>query len=191
MSEDIELRPDLDVLDGAIELVSRDGGWCKGTYCQDADGNSVIPGAYSAHDDWVSWQYRPGPDGEPSMQMLPAAEPVSFCLEGAIRYSAVNFSPVAYEMGFFSRACGCGCGDDRNAPLLEQAARLEYLVLSIAAPVRDNRELIDHGLLITLHEYNDRDSTGQEDALLALKQAREYVASNPHWAANPMKPDTP
>lgn len=183
MSDDIELRPDLDVLDGAIELVSRDGGWCKGTYCQDANGNGVIPGRYTPHQ-WVTpvrgeFEFNSGA----SMQMLPAAEPISFCLEGAIRYSAVNCRPVAYEMGFY--------GDDGLTSLRAQTSRLEYLVLSIAAPVKDHQELMDNGLLMTLHEYNDRDSTSQEDALLVLKQAREYIANNPHWAADPLKPDLP
>jgi hypothetical protein len=51
---------DIEVIDGAIELVSRDGGWCQGAFCKDTHGRQV------------------------TFMGSKQAEGISFCLEGAI-----------------------------------------------------------------------------------------------------------
>ncbi len=35
------MKTDLEVIDGAIELVEADGGWCQGDWCRNANGETV------------------------------------------------------------------------------------------------------------------------------------------------------
>lgn len=55
------MKTDLETIDGAIELISRDGGWCQGSFCRDAQGHGGL-----------------------SMLSELGLPPVSFCIEGAI-----------------------------------------------------------------------------------------------------------
>ena len=57
------MKSDIEVIDDAIALVERDGGWCQDAYCRTPDGRS--------------WSV---------MDTLQLHAPTSFCLEGAIAY---------------------------------------------------------------------------------------------------------
>jgi hypothetical protein len=133
------MKTDREVLEGALELISRDKGWCQGSYCQGVDGSetSVID-IYKIH-----------AGGS-------AVDRVSFCLEGAIRYSAGWFDQVKLR------------GEHMN--LARQVNRLELLVVDTAH--RDG--LSDHRL--RLSNFNDDEHTSQSDAILALKKTIEVVS---------------
>jgi len=115
------MKTDLEVIDGAIDLVSKDGGWCQGTMCRDSAG-------------------LPGPEAE---------QPVSFCLEGAVRYSATsNESVWIYNRG--------------NQALWDQVERVNEVIATACG-------------WDFVRRFNDSKSTTQEDAILALKTARTIL----------------
>lgn len=127
---------DIEVIDGAIELISADGAFCKGTFCRDASGEAVNFPAVAGFEleDYT-------------------AQPVSFCLEGAIGY--VN--------GYFLTVQADG--------LYRQWARLLEAVMQYGLPEMGPVA----GLWPSLHTFNDRDDTGQEDAILALKNTKSWL----------------
>lgn len=59
------MKTNTEIIDGAIDLISRDGGWCQGAYCRDDRGRAAT--------------YL-----DPDMTS-------SFCIEGAIIQSASNW----------------------------------------------------------------------------------------------------
>lgn len=65
------MKTDREVLEGALELVSKDGGWCKGAFCRNADGTATDVGTVGV--------------------AVNLGEAVSFCLEGALRQSVGNW----------------------------------------------------------------------------------------------------
>lgn len=117
------MKSDIEVIDGAIALVEKDGGWCQGTFCRDKNGEAI--GLYGN-----------------TIQ-----DAVSFCLEGAIRYSA---------------GLHLGLGSWLQAHPLEVLARQEAFGHD------------DNGLRL-LSRYNDDDHTTQEDAILVLKRVRSRL----------------
>lgn len=66
------MKTDLEVLEGALELISEDGGWTQGEFCRDAKGNGVT-----------------------QLEMGGA----SYCLEGAIRYAAGHWMDTTLAIG--------------------------------------------------------------------------------------------
>lgn len=116
------MKSDIEVIDVAIALIEKDGGWCKGSFCKDKNGDSV--GFYTDK----------------------AVGAVSFCLEGAIRYSAgAHIIPGRWE----------------------QANRLDVLARQLVFG-RENDK-------VSLTIYNDGPLTTQEDAILVLKRVRSHL----------------
>lgn len=147
------MKTDIEVLDQALSLVEKDEGWTKGTFCRNAEGHSV---SYTTAFGWVIQPIQPL-DNEGS------APPVSFCLEGAIRYAAGMMDPLDTRKA-----------DDLAKALYisQQCDRLERLVLRMALDVdSDARPWSSSGL----NSWNDRNTTTHEDAVLALKLAREEM----------------
>ena len=66
------MKTDIEVLDGAIALIEKDGAWCQGAFCRDANGYEVLFPML------VKWE-------EPVPAL--SAKPESFCLEGAIGFA--------------------------------------------------------------------------------------------------------
>lgn len=94
------MKTDREVLEGALELVSRYEGWSKGAYCQYKDGRQV------------------------SIQVVQETpvDTLSFCLEGAIRYAAGWFDHLEEESSY--RAI-----PNRIIATVRQVNRLEMLVI--------------------------------------------------------------
>lgn len=178
MTSTFQFRSDVEVIDGAIDLVSADGGWCKGSYCRAPDGTPVMPTQASP----TGWTVSTPPIGERLRGTTPTMpKPTSFCLEGAIQTAAGYYEP---EMFFGAPELDHPKTLVRpNHPLYAQTVRLFYLVHVMAD---DTMTALTAALLHNLHDFNDADTTTQEDAILALKKSREWIIGHPHWADQPM-----
>lgn len=97
------MKTDREVLEGALELVSRDEGWSKGAYCQYKDNKEIK--IHKVHETPL--------------------DTMSFCLEGAIRYAAGWFNPEVENR--FPRMVMS------RMERYRQVQRLEMLVLQIAS----------------------------------------------------------
>jgi hypothetical protein len=147
------LKTDIEVLDDAIELIEAEDGWCQGATCKDAAGHHLFPCTQFA----TSW-------GWADAEGLRAGQPVTFCLEGAIRMAAgwpvkwVFGTPVVQAKQQAAHA----------AELNQQATRLEGLAYRLALADMTGIPATWGGL----HDINDDDYTTQEEAILVLKRAR-------------------
>jgi hypothetical protein len=136
-------------LDEAIELISADGGFCKGTFCRDAKGEEVVFNAINGTH--YRWGY--------------SAPPVSFCLEGVLGYVTGYFKSTPEDKDVNSVY--------RQWNELVRAVALHGMPPDYCYPVLG-------GYLTPLssrkpRDFNDRESTSQEDAVLALKRTRSYL----------------
>ena len=132
------MKSDIEVLDGAIALVEKDGGWCQGAFCVDKDGDPIS-----------------FPD------MATAAQPASFCLEGAIGWAS-GYMQAAAAVEWSRRY-----RNDDYPLLRKQFERLNDLV---ATPLPGTTSIQSPGRRPAY--FNDLPTTTQEDAILALKVAR-------------------
>jgi hypothetical protein len=150
------VKTDMEVLDDAIELIEADDGWCQGVSCKDAAGHHLFPCTQFA----TRWGWS-DPEG------LHAGQPVTFCLEGAIRQAAgwppfwTWGTPVVQARQQAAHA----------AEVKQQVTLLEMLTYRLAL-----QDMI--GVPSTwggLHDFNDDQYTTQEEAVLALKRARAHI----------------
>jgi hypothetical protein len=151
------LKTDIEVLDDAIGLIEADDGWCQGATCKDAAGHHLFPSSQFA----TRW-------GWADAEGLHAGQPVTFCLEGAIRQAA-RWPP------FWT--CGTSVVQARQqaanaAELKQQAARLDGLAYRLALQDMTGGIPSTWG---SLHDFNDDDYTTQEEAILVLKRVRAQI----------------
>jgi hypothetical protein len=150
------LKTDIEVLDDAIKLIEADDGWCQGGSCKDAAGHHLFPSSQFA----TRW-------GWADAEGLHAGQPVTFCLEGAIRQAAgwpvkwVSGTPPVQARQQAAHA----------AEVNQQAARLESLAYRLALQDMTGIPSTWGGL----HDFNDDDYTTQEEAVLVLKRARAHI----------------
>jgi hypothetical protein len=150
------VKTDMEVLDGAIELIEADGGWCQGASCKDAAGHHLLPSSRVA----TRWGWDDA-DG------LHAGQPVTFCLAGAIYYAAGW--PLNWVWGMPAKQA-----KQQVAHVVEvkqQAARLASLAYRLA--LQDMTDI--PSTWMRLHDFNDDDYTTREDAILVLKHARAHI----------------
>ncbi len=163
------MKTDLEVIDGAIELVEADGGWCQGALCRNSDGNAVQPSPESP----TGWKtvVSQASVSRTSWEILSfhdrfSAPPVTFCLEGAIRMSAGLFAIQKKQKRHLPGVWKLGL-----SRIWEQCFRLEELVLQAA----NQNVLPGYGKLSHL---NDSQRTSKEEAVLALKTTRSRLETS-------------
>lgn len=153
------MKTDIDVLDGAIELIEADGGWCQGACCKDAAGHHLLPSSRVATR-W-GWADPDDPEG------VHAGQPVTFCLEGAILYAAGW--PLNWVWGMPAKQARQQVAD--VVEVKQQIVRLKRLVYRLAVEDMCRVPSAWGGL----HDFNDDEHTTQEEAVLVLKRARAHI----------------
>jgi hypothetical protein len=97
------VRTDLEVIDEAITLIEKDGGWCQGAFCKDAAGNPLM--------------YQNGAWLKLNGSAVTRGVPYAFCVEGAIEHAA-GVDTAIYDMAI---------SDDR----WRQVRRLNWMVCKV------------------------------------------------------------
>lgn len=155
------MKPDIDVLDGALELIEADGGWCKGASAKDAAGHYLLPASRVA----TRWGWT---DAE---GRLHAGQPKTWCLSGAIVYAAGW--PLDWMWGMPVEQA-----KQQVAHVVEvkqQVVRLTSLAYRLALQDMTGIPAAWGGL----HDFNDDEHTTREEAVLVLKRARAHVEETP------------
>jgi hypothetical protein len=155
------MKTDIEVIDGAIELIEADGGWCQGVSCKDAAGRHLLPASRVA----TRWGW--ADDAE----SLHAGQPVTFCLEGAILYAAGW--PLNWVWGMPAEQAKQQVA--HTVEVKQQIVRLKGLAYRLA--LQDTTDI--PSTWMSLHDFNDDDYTTREDAILVLKRARAHVEGAP------------
>jgi hypothetical protein len=151
------MKTDIEVLDGAIELIEADGGWCQGAPCKDAAGHHLLPASrVTTRWGWVD------PEG------VHAGQPVTFWLEGAILYAAGW--PLNWVWGMPAEQAQQQVA--RVVEVKQQIVRLKRLAYRLAVQDMTGVPSTWGGL----HDFNDDEHTTREETVLALKRARAHLA---------------
>jgi len=156
------LKTDIEVLDGALELIEADGGWCKGASAKDAAGRQLLPASRVA----TRWGWT---DAE---GRLHAGQPVTWCLSGAIVYAAGW--PLDWIWGLPAEQARQQVA--HVVAVKQQIVRLKRLAYRLA--LADMTGI--PASWVGLHDFNDDEHTTREEAVLVLKRARVHLVEEHH-----------